>query len=437
MVLSPLEQQLVEAIASRRDQLVALTCELIRFDTSARAVGDKARDESDLQHYLAQRLGHAGATVDVWEPAGNDVAGKPLVPPGLDFDGFPQLIARFAGYGTGRSLLLNGHIDVVSPEPLDRWTTGPYQPEVRDGLLYGRGACDMKGGIAAMVFAAEILAQQGVRLAGDLLINTVTEEETTGAGGVATVAHGVRADGAVVTEPTSLDVGIAFRGSTLATVTVPGRAGHATAVQPHWTDDGAVNAIEKSVIVLDALRRLRDEWRGRPDRRHAYLPAPNVLVTAMTAGQWEVSYPASASLSCHVTYLPASADDQGGGSAVHREVEDWLLAAAQSDPWLAEHPVTVAWGPDCPPAEVSADESIVGVVRAVGKDLGRGGRLAGADFWSDAVTFNRLAATPAVVAGPGSVKVAHTVDEYVPTDDLVACAQAVALTALRFCGTVP
>ncbi|MBA2729324.1 MAG: M20/M25/M40 family metallo-hydrolase [Euzebyaceae bacterium] len=437
MSLDALERRIVEAVAARRDELVALTCELIRFDTTARGVGDKARDEADLQHYLAQRLERAGAAVDVWQPAASDIAGQPLIPPGLGFDGFPQLIGRFAGSGTGRSLLLNGHIDVVSPEPLDGWTSGPNDPEVRDGLLYGRGACDMKGGIAAMVVAAEVLAAQGVRLAGDLLVNTVTDEETSGAGGVASVAHGVRADGAVVTEPTSLDIGVAFRGSTLATITVPGRAGHATALQPHWTDDGAVNAIEKSVIVLDALRRLRDEWRGRPDHRHAYLSTPNVLVTAMAAGQWEVSYPASASLSCHVTYLPASADDQGGGSAVQREVADWILAAARSDAWLAEHPPTVEWGPDCPPAEVQTAESIVAVVKAAGDDLGQGGALAGADFWSDAVTLNRLAATPAVVAGPGSVKVAHTVNEYVPVDDLVASAQAAALTAMRFCGTAP
>ncbi|MDQ3708791.1 MAG: M20/M25/M40 family metallo-hydrolase, partial [Actinomycetota bacterium] len=139
MSLDALERRIVEAVAARRDELVALTCELIRFDTTARGVGDKARDEADLQHYLAQRLERAGAAVDVWQPAASDIAGQPLIPPGLGFDGFPQLIGRFAGSGTGRSLLLNGHIDVVSPEPLDSWTSGPNDPEVRDGLLYGRG----------------------------------------------------------------------------------------------------------------------------------------------------------------------------------------------------------------------------------------------------------------------------------------------------------
>jgi acetylornithine deacetylase len=216
----------------------------------------------------------------------------------------------------------------------------------------------------------------------------------------------------------------------LPTIVLPGRTGHATGVQPHWRDGGAVNAIEKAAIVLDAVRRLRDEWRGRPDHRHALLPGGNVLATTMTAGDWEVSYPASCRLSCHVTYLPAQADAQGYGSAVEREFTDWILAAARSDPWLAENPPTFEWGVDAPPAEVPPDSPIVDR----GAALGHEPAVFGADFWSDAATFTRMAGTPSVVMGPGSIKAAHTVDEHVPVADLVRCAQMVALTAMRFCG---
>ena len=437
MTLTAMERLVVDEIAARRDDLVALTSDLIGFDTSARCVDGvdaKARDEADLQQYLAERLARAGAATDVWEPPPGEVEGSRQVPPGLRFDGFPQLIARFAGTGGGRSLLLNGHVDVVSPAPLAAWTSGPYDPQVRDGLLYGRGACDMKGGVAAMVFAAEVLARREVRLAGDLSVNTVTDEESTSGGAVATVAHGVRADAVVVTEPTGLDVGVAFRGSMLPTIVLPGRTGHATGVQPHWRDGGAVNAIERAAIVLDAVRRLRDEWRGRPDHRHALLPGGNVLATTMTAGDWEVSYPASCRLSCHVTYLPAQADAQGYGSAVEREFTDWILAAARSDPWLAENPPTFEWGVDAPPAEVPPDSPIVDLLKQAGAALGHEPAVFGADFWSDAATFTRMAGTPSVVMGPGSIKAAHTVDEHVPVADLVRCAQMVALTAMRFCG---
>ena len=184
----------------------------------------------------------------------------PLVPPGLSFEGRPQLIARMVGRGGGRSLVFNGHIDVVSAEPRSEWASDPFVASVRDGRLYGRGACDMKGGIAAMVFAVETLSSLGVSLDGDLLVATNTDEESSGAGGTALVEHGLRADAGVVTEPTGFQTWIACRGSDYGVITVPGRPGHAEVRQPDWRLGGAVNAIEKAVVVLDAIASLRAAW---------------------------------------------------------------------------------------------------------------------------------------------------------------------------------
>ena len=181
----------------------------------------------------------------------------PLVPPGLSFEGRPQLIARIRGRGGGRSLVFNGHIDVVSAEPRSEWASDPFVASVRDGRLYGRGACDMKGGIAAMVFAVETLSSLGVSLDGDLLVATNTDEESSGAGGTALVEHGLRADAGVVTEPTGFHTWIACRGSDYGVIRVPGRPGHAEVRQPDWRLGGAVNAIEKAVVVLDAIASLR------------------------------------------------------------------------------------------------------------------------------------------------------------------------------------
>ncbi|TMJ98312.1 MAG: M20/M25/M40 family metallo-hydrolase [Actinobacteria bacterium] len=175
--LSQRERAVCDSIAGRGGELVELASALIGFDTTARNPDDPPRQEAELQSSLADRLRAAGATVDVWEPSREETEGRPLVPPGLGFEGRPQLVARFGGSGNGRSLLFNGHIDAVSTEPVDRWTSDPFHAEVRDGLLYGRGSCDMKGGVAAMVFACEILAEAGVSLAGDLVVATNTDEE--------------------------------------------------------------------------------------------------------------------------------------------------------------------------------------------------------------------------------------------------------------------
>ena len=440
MSLSDAEQRVCEVIEAGRERLVRLASDLIAFDTTARQVGEQARDEALLQDYLASRLRAVGADVDVWEPDGAAMAGMPLVPPGLDFEGRPQLIARVAGRGGGRSLVFNGHIDVVSAEPRVEWSSDPFVAVVRGGRLYGRGACDMKGGIAAMVFAVETLVSSGVRLAGDVLVATNTDEESSGAGGTALVEHGLRADAGVVTEPTGFQVWIACRGSEYGVVRVPGRPGHAEVRQPDWRMGGAVNAIEKSIVVLDAIASLRRTWGGRPELTHALLSPPSLLPTLAHAGEWPVTYPASCELTIAVMYLPAQADASGWGSDVRREVSEWIAREAAQDDWLREHPPAIEWWPNAVmPFEIPSAEPVVGVLMETTADVGRPGRLGGLDSWYDGATLTQLAGIPSVGYGPpgfdaDGVSVAHMIDEYVPVDGLVSCAQGLAVAAMRFCG---
>jgi acetylornithine deacetylase len=426
MRLSDTEQRVCAAIAEREQELVELLQALIRFDTVTHPVGTPRRDEAALQEHLAGRLRAAGAAVEVAEPDPAVVAGHPMIPDGFSFAGRPQLVARFAGTGGGRTLLLNGHADVVATDPVEAWRHDPFAAVVEDGAVHGRGACDMKGGVACMVFAAETLARLRVQLAGDLIVNVVTEEESTGAGGLVS-ARTLQADGAIVPEPTGLDVWIACRGSLLPRITVEGRAGHAGIAPRHPDEGGPVNAIEKAAILLEAIRRLREEWALRP--RHPYLSAADCVPTMVSGGEWIVSYPASCVVDCHIEYLPGQED-------VEQEFVDWIRRAADADPWLAAHPPRIEWAAgEVSPAEVPADdpvvEAAVGAVRAVGRE----GRLGGLDNWHDGATLTVEAGIPAICLGPGDVHLAHTSSESVPVADLVACAQALAVAAMRFCGT--
>jgi acetylornithine deacetylase len=427
------EKAIVDAIASRRDDLVALTTKLIAFDTTARNVEDPPRQEAVLQEHLGARLRSAGADVELWEPDPADLAGHPLLPDGLGFEGRPQLVARFKGTGAGRSLLLNGHIDAVSAEPRDRWSSDPLRAEVRDGKLFGRGAADMKGGVAAMVVAAETLAAEGIALAGDLLVNTITDEESSGAGGAASVAHGVRADAGIVTEPTGFDVWVACRGSSYAEIEVPGRPGHAEVAQLDWREGGAVNAIEKGMLVVDAIQKLRARWRERQDFTHPYLSPPDVVPTMAAAGEWKVTYPAMFRLTCGALYLPVQGDEGGWGSLVEQEVTDWILAATAQDDWLAENPPSFRWSNGVMAMQIPEDSPIVAILSDARDAVGRQGSLAGLDSWYDGATYTVYGETPSVGFGTGGFETAHAIDEYVPVDDLVACAQAVAIAAMRFC----
>jgi acetylornithine deacetylase len=355
-----------------------------------------------------------------------------MVPDGFTFEGRPQLAARFPGAGGGRTLLFNGHIDVVSIEPRERWSHDPFAAVVADGRVHGRGSCDMKGGVACMTFAAEVLADLGVRLAGDLIVNTVSEEESTGAGGLA-MARELQADGAIVPEPGNLDVWIACRGSLLPTITVEGRSGHAGIAPRHPDEGGPVNAIEKMAMLLEAVRRLREEWALRP--RHPYLSPAEIVPTMVSGGEWVVSYPASCRLDCHIEYLPEQADEQGFGSRVAREFEDWIARAAATDPWLREHPPTIDWliG-GVPPAEVAADDPIVQIALGATRAIGRTSELGGLDNWHDGATLIVEASIPSICLGPGDIHLAHTAQESIAISDLVDGAKSLAVSAMRFCG---
>jgi acetylornithine deacetylase len=441
--LSARERQIADEIARRRSELVQLASELVGFDTTARGdPEDPPREETALQEHLAGRLRDAGAEVDLWEPSKEEMAGRPLVPPGLGFEGRPQLVGRFKGTGGGKSLLFNGHIDAVSVEPIDRWTSNPFEAEVRDGLLYGRGSCDMKGGIAAMTLAAEVIAEAGVELAGDLLVTTNTDEESSGAGSSAIVARGIEADAGIVTEATGFHVWVACRGSEYGVVSVPGRPGHAEVFQRPWRDGGAVNAIEKAAVVIEAMQNLRSEWSNRAGLEHPYLSKPDVLPTMASAGDWPVTYPASCDLTCVVLYLPSQADEHGFGGNVRREVEEWVLRETARDDWLAENPPSFDWWPNgVMPLEIPDDAPIVSAMLEAGRDVDQPGKLFGLDSWYDGATFTHLAGIPSIAYGPrgfptelGGPSIAHTIDEHVPVDDLVQCAQALAVCAVRFCG---
>jgi acetylornithine deacetylase len=440
MSLSELEQSVVDAIAERGEDLVALASSLVALDTTARNVGDPPRQEAELQRLLADRQSDAGAEIDLFEPSEAEMAGRPLVPEGLDFVGRPQLIATHRGAGGGRSLVLNGHIDAVSAEPLDDWTSPPFEPEVRDGRLYGRGSCDMKGGVAAMAFAAEVLSQLGVALAGDLIVATNTDEESSGAGGSALVARGLRADAGIVTEPTDFRVWIACRGSEYGVITVPGRAGHAEVRHPHWREGGAVNAIDEAAVVIEAMAALRARWAGADELRHEVLSVPSILPTLIGAGDWPVTIPSSCELTIAVMYLAAQADERGWGSRIRAEVERWIAEYAARDDWLAANPPRIDWWTNgVMPMELSPSEPIVETMLEVAADTGRGRRLGGLDSWYDGATLTMLADTPSIGYGPpgfdpDGATVAHTIDEFVPVDGLIGCAQGLAVAAMRFCG---
>ena len=411
-------------IDDRLDDLVQLTRDLVGFDTVSvdLAPGSEHRtnQEGELQAFVGGVLADLGAEVDQWEPDPASLRDHPMMPPWHHWEGRPLTVGVLRGAGGGRSLVVNGHIDVVDAGDLSRWTSPPFEADVREGRIYGRGAVDMKGGVGAALFALEALHACGVRLAGDVVFETVPDEETCAMGTVAAIARGYRADAGLVPEPTRLSLWIATRGLLHGTLTVEGRSAHAEMNQPHWRDGGGVNAIQKAAALLAGLDRLNADWADREDKRHPLLGTPSVSPTIVRGGSFISNVPERCDVALNATYLPGNSDGSGYGSIPRSEIEEAVAAVAGADDWLAEHAPTWSWYTDYPPSEIDPGSPIVAVAQEAGRDLGVDVRPEGIDTTYDGALLTLFADTPSPAFGAGDLSRAHAPDEWVGIDELGA-----------------
>jgi acetylornithine deacetylase len=427
-------------IAERTDDLVQLVRTLVGFDTVSVDLSPGSEhgtnQEGELQQFVAERLASLGAEVDLFEPDAASLRNHPMMPPWHHWAGRPITVATLAGGDDGRSLIVNGHIDVVSPGDPERWSSPPFEAEVRDGRIYGRGAVDMKGGVASAIFALEALSANGIGLDGDVIVEVVPDEETCAMGTVAVIERGYRADAGLVPEPTRLHLWIATRGLLHGAVVVPGRSAHAEMNQPPWPEGGGVNAIERSAPVLAALSELSADWAVRDSKAHPLLGRPGVQPTIIRGGAFISNVPESCRIDLNATYLPGDADENGYGSVPRNEILRAVEVAAAADDWLAEHPPAWRWATDYPPSEIDPGQDIVTATRAAASSLGIEARPEGIDTTYDGALLTRLAGVPSPAFGPGDLGRAHAPDEWVGIDELVLGARAYARAICGWCGTM-
>jgi acetylornithine deacetylase len=423
-------------IRAHEDDLVELVRTLVRFDTTSVDLSPGSahteNEEAALQAVVAERLRATAAEVDQWEPEPETFADHPMMPPWHHWRNRPLTVGTLRGRGEGRSLVINGHIDVVAPGA--GWSSPPFAAEVRDNRIYGRGACDMKGGVAAALFALEALHACDVALAGDVIFEVVPDEETCAMGTIAAIARGYRADAGLVPEPTRNNLWIATRGLLHGTLTVPGRSAHAEMNQPAWQEGGGVNAIQKTMLVLEGLDRLSAEWAARADKTHPLLGTPAVHPTGIRGGTFISNVPESCALDLNTTYLPGNADERGYGSIPRGEIEREVATAAADDDWLAAHPPEFSWYTDYPPSEIDPSHPIVDAVQQVGRELGVDVRAEGIDTTYDGALLTLFAETPSPAFGPGDLRRAHAPDEWVGIDELVLAARLYARALVAWCG---
>lgn len=340
----------------------------------------------------------------------------------------PVVIGQI-GPGDGRRVILSGHLDVVPPGDPETWTRDPWAGEVHDGRLYGRGACDMKGGVAAIIGAVRALAAAGDldRLEGSLQVVLVPSEEDGGQGTLAAIRAGASADAAIITEPTNLDVVVAHAGAITFRLTVPGRAAHASQRRE------GVSALDKLFVLaraLEADEACRNAAESDPLMAALGLPYPTII-GIVGGGEWASTVldriVADGRYGVRLGQTPADAE---------AELRAVIDAACAEDEFLREHPVTVEiTGARFGSSRVSTDDPLpVGLAEVIQSTTGRTPDLIGEPYGADMQLFVNVGGTPCVMFGPGDVRHAHSADEFVPLEEVETCARVLAAWVRREVG---
>ncbi len=338
----------------------------------------------------------------------------------------PNVIGIWRGRTPKRSLILNGHIDVVTPEPIHLWNHDPWGAEIEGGKLYGRGAWDMKAGIAAMIYAVQSLQKAGIELDGDVILESVIEEEAGGSGGtLAVLLDGIRADAAIIPEPSSLNLWLASNGVNYFRVRVEGKTAH-----PMRAKSG-VDAIEKAFWVWDALKQL--SRRRRAEVRYPLFEgesdyACDLNVGVLRAGDWPSAVPGWAEMDCRLSFTPDERMEE-----IKELVERTIFQKSQEDLWLRDHPPQVKWfGWSAHPSKQSSDHPLVQIVRRIAtEECGIEPEFRGFAGGLDTRLFLQYGGIPAFCFGPRGNGI-HGIDEFVIIEDIFKVTKVLACMLLEW-----
>lgn len=416
-----LASAIAKAVEARRDDSVRLLQELVRVPSVTGA-------EGAVQEVVERAFRARGLMVDRWEATREEVT------PYLDhigeqetYENRPNVVGTRSGSGGGRSILLNAHMDTVEGGDPSAWSHEPFSGAVEGDLLYGRGSCDMKGGLVTHLAALDALEELGIGLRGNVKVAATVGEEDGGLGALSTVLRGHRADAALITEPTRRALVLAQGGSLVFRLTIRGKSAHGAA------RDAGVSALEKFVPIFEDLRALERE-RNATLHHPLYERIENkvpISVGLVRAGNWASTVPESLVAEGRIGLVPGEELEPFQDLVVER-----IRAIADQDPWLREHPPEIEWfSGQFAPAEVPPDASICkAVVRAHELTAGRKPSIEGVPYGADMRLFIRFGGMPCVMYGAGDVNAAHAPDEHISIPELLEATKTVACLLADWCG---
>ncbi len=415
-------QRVFEEIDNSRERTIADLQSIVQIPS---VTGDEGAVQARVEQMFAER----GLEIDRWEtsreetePYFEHVGDQPR------YDGRPNVVGIRKGSGGGKSIMLNAHVDTVDPGDPSFWTYGPHSGHVDGDLLYGRGSCDMKGGLVTYLAALDALQAAGIELAGDVQIASTVGEEDGGFGALGTILRGHRADAVLITEPTKLAAIVAQGGSAVCRLTVTGKSAHGA------MRNSGVSAIEKFIPIfqdLMAFEAERNEQLSHPLYDHMENKIP-ISFGTLHAGDWQSTVPETLVAEGRVGLLPG--EDM---KDFQEQVRQRIMAVAEADPWMRDHPPKLEWvSGQFSPAETKPDEPFPqAVIGAHERVTGEKPSIEGAPYGADMRLFIEIGGMPCLMYGAGDVAVAHQNDEHISITDLQTATKTVAALLMDWCGT--
>lgn len=415
-----IQQKVCQLVESEREEIIQVLKRLVQFPT-------QTGQETDGQKYMQSLYSNLGLKVIPLEANYEKVRRhKAFVNSGWGFKGRPNIIGILEGKPSAKSLILNGHIDVVPPEPIEEWDFPPWEGKVVGNKLYGRGACDMKAGLIANYFALKTLLAAGLRPKGTVMLHSVIEEEPLGGGGtLACLLEGFTADGLVIPEP-NMKIILAHPGILFFQVRVTGKPAHAGAAHTGVNAIGKMNKVYQALVGLDEKRAQEKHYAlfERDSERSCHLN-----IGTYRAGDWISTVAGWAEIQCRMSYLPGEDADE-----VKHEVQQAVNDVAQGDEWLSQYPPEVVWLERRADAweQDPNDPFVLAFKSAADKVLVPNAVISGATWGMDtrlAPYFNM----PAISFGPNGGNI-HGVNEYVDLESVIDCTKVLALFIMEWCG---
>jgi len=420
----PNRQKIIDKVDASKDEAIQLLQDMVKIPSVT-------GDEAAIQKFMSDYMNGIGLDVDMWDTDWEELKKHPgYRPVDRGYENRPNIVATLKGTGGGRSLLLNGHTDVIPVGNGEGWSDNPWSAKIENGRIYGRGSCDMKSGVASHVLAVKYLKELGLTPKGDVMINVVIDEEVSGHGTLDTVIRGYKADAGISGETSDLHVQPACIGRIWFEIEIQGKP---AGVQQRYM---GVSGIKLGQKICEAVQELEDE-RVATVKHHLYPSAIDslpCLIGSFQSGNYPSAFPATALLKGSIGTVPGE-DHEGVKQSLVKKIAE----AAAKDEWMKDHPPVVRFvGYDAEASEIPNDHQIVNTVSSAYTEItGKKPTISGRQGAADTRFLNSYGNTPTVIFGPGSTAVMHSNDEYVSIEDYLTAIKVMALSIYDWCNAEP